>query len=163
MHPRRSWSKCRHLHPPLTSWSAKRKARVRGTPVKPLVKPFRQTISRLLRQTVSSNRSIKSKMFWKQRGLNSQPPAPQSNAITIRPRCPPSFCIPILLVKFKLCYIYFDSCGLIPYKSLLSAKDLYKNMCLVGIETNNQVKLTSRKKSSKIYTLKSWSGLNKLQ
>ena len=60
-------------------------ARVRGTPVKPLVKPFRQTVSRLLRQTISSNRSIKSKMFWKRRGLNSQPPAPQSNAITIRP------------------------------------------------------------------------------
>ena len=32
-------------------------------------------------------------------------------------------------------------------------------MCLVAIQTNNQVKLTTRKKSSKIYTLKSWSGL----
>ena len=88
-----SWSKCRHLHPLLTSWRAKCKARfearVRGTPLRPLVKPFCQTVSRLLRQTVSSNRSIKSKMFWKRRVLNSRPPAPQSNAITIRPRRPP--------------------------------------------------------------------------
>ena len=108
MHPRRSWSKRRHLHPTLTSWSAKRdlkrEAWVQGTPVKPLVKPFRQTVSCLLRQTVSSNRSIKSKMFWKRRGLNSQPPTPQSNAITIRPRRPPCSSKSLFLVAAENTY-----------------------------------------------------------
>ena len=58
-----------------------------------ILKPFRQTVSCLLCPTGRSNHSIKSKMNWKHRGLNSRLPMPQTNAITISPWRPPLFAI----------------------------------------------------------------------
>ena len=66
------------------------------------VKPFLVSSIKQFRQTVPLNH----KCFWKRRGLNSWPPAPQSNAITIRPWCP---------------LLYFNSNVNLPYIIFVSA------------------------------------------
>ena len=52
-----------------------------------------------------------SKMFWKRRGLNSRPPTPQSNAITIRPRCPSGLINQILITNL-IFWFFGTTCGI---------------------------------------------------